>query len=283
MRLPFRKLVLGGGGAKGILHVGALLELAKHQPLDFQKGVYGSSIGSVVATYVAFGLPIENAPALIKKYLSFQEMLPTFDFTSITNAFASKGVGSMDQFEKQILGLFDEAGVDLRTKMICETIMPLYIVSSNLTDGIPTLFSDKVPLLDALKASCCIPGVFRPYELYGKAYIDGDILLPSITNIVPTINSETLILILHKRRRYKLTPRQIETMSPVDYIREVHTLRVRVGHALSNNDQTIMLRYPKLDSNSELTDFDLEDVLSSAGGQLLGFLGSKTAHEEGPQ
>lgn len=283
MRLPFRKLVLGGGGAKGILHVGALLELAKHQPLDFQKGVYGSSVGSVVATYVAFGLPIEKAPSLIQKYLSFQSILPTFDFMSVTNAFSSKGVGTMDQFEKQILGLFDEAGVDLRTKMIGETSMPLYIVASNLTDGTPTLFSGKVPILDALKASCCIPGAFRPYELYGKAYIDGDILLPSISSILPSIDADTLILVLPKRRRYTLTPRQIETMSPIDYITEIHTLRVRVGHTLSKNDQTIMLRYSKLESSSDLEDFDSEDVLRSAGGQLLGFLSSKIGNEEGSE
>jgi len=275
MRLPFRKLVLSGGGSKGVLHIGALLELSKHQPLVFPKGVYGSSIGSVVATYVAFGLSMENAPNLIQKHLSFQSILPTFDFASVASAFSTKGVGTMDLFEKQILSLFDEAGLDIRTKTISEATMPLYIVASNLTDGVPSVFSNKVPVLDALKASCCIPGAFRPYELYGKAYIDGDILLPSIANLIKPVEEDTLIFILPKRRRHTLTPRRIESMSPVDYISEIHTLKMRVGQMVSNTPQTVFLRYPDLDSSSDLSQFNVPDILLSAGLQVNRFLGSE--------
>lgn len=275
MQLPFRKLVLSGGGSKGVLHVGALLELSKHQPLVFPKGVYGSSIGSVVATYVAFGLSMENAPNLIEKHLSFKAIMPTFDFASVATAFSTKGVGTMDLFEKQILALFDEAGLDIRAKMISDASMPLYIVASNLTDGVPSVFSNKVPILDALKASCCIPGAFRPYELYGKAYIDGDILLPSIANLMKPVEDDTLIFILPKRRRHILTPRRIESMSPVDYISEIHTLKMRVGQMVSNTPQTVFLRYPELDSNSDLSQFNIPDILLSAGLEVDRFLRSE--------
>jgi len=273
MRLPFRTLVLGGGGVKGILHVGALLELSKHQSLEFPNGVYGSSIGSIVATYVAFGLPMKKASELVRKYLSFDEILPKFDFESVAAAFSAKGVGGMDLFEKQVLGLFDDAGLDIRTKTIADASMPLYIVACNLTDGVPALFSNKVPILDALKASCCLPGAFKPYELYGKAYIDGDIILPSIACIVPKIEDDTLILVLPKRRQCILTPRRIETMSPVDYISEIHTLRMRVSQLFNANPQTIMLRYPNLESSSDLSTMDIPEILLSAGRQLRVFLG----------
>ena len=278
MSAPFRKLVLGGGGVKGILHVGALLELSRHQPLSFPKGVYGCSIGSIVATYVAFGLPIEDAPKLIHKYLSFQAILPPIDFASVKAAFSTKGIGEMDAFEKQLLSLFDEVGLDIRNIPISDSKMPLFIVASNITDGIPSIFSNKIMLLDALKASCCMPGVFRPYELYGKAYIDGDTLLPSIANILKTVDPDTLILVLPKPRRCILTPRRIESISPFDYISEIHTLKMRVGQMVSNNEQTVMLRYPKLESSSDLSQMDVEDILTTAGRQLRGFLSSKTSH-----
>ena len=274
MRLPFRKLVMSGGGVKGILHVGALLELSKHQSLNFPDGVYGSSIGSVVATYVAFGLPMEKAHDLIQKYLSIEAILPTFDFESVAAAFSAKGVGGMDSFEKQVLALFDDAGLDIRTKTMSEASMPLYIVATNLTDGVPSLFSDKVSVLDALKASCCFPGAFRPYELYGKAYIDGDILLPSISCIVPNIEEDTLILVLPKRRQCILTPRRIETMSPVDYISEIHTLKMRAGQMFNRNAQTVPLTYKNLESSSDLSQMDIPDILVSAGSQLRVFLGT---------
>jgi len=218
---------------------------------------------------------MENAPNLIQKHLSFQSILPTFDFASVASAFSTKGVGTMDLFEKQILSLFDEAGLDIRTKTISEATMPLYIVASNLTDGVPSVFSNKVPVLDALKASCCIPGAFRPYELYGKAYIDGDILLPSIANLIKPVEEDTLIFILPKRRRHTLTPRRIESMSPVDYISEIHTLKMRVGQMVSNTPQTVFLRYPDLDSSSDLSQFNVPDILLSAGLQVNRFLGSE--------
>ena len=201
--------------------------------------------------------------------------MPTFDFSSVATAFSTKGVGTMDLFEKQILALFDEAGVDIRTKMISDASMPLYILASNLTDGVPSVFSNKVPILDALKASCCIPGAFRPYELYGKAYIDGDILLPSISCIVPNIQEDTLILVLPKRRQCILTPRRIETMSPVDYISEIHTLKMRAGQMFHNNSQTVSLTYPKLESSSDLSQMDISDILLSARSQLRVFLGTQ--------
>ena len=153
--------------------------------------------------------------------------------------------------------------------------MPLYIVASNLTDGVPSIFSNKIPILDALKASCCIPGAFRPYELYGKAYIDGDILLPSITNILKSVEEDTLILILPKRRRHSLTPRRIESMSPVDYISEIYTLKVRVSQMVSKTPQTLFLKYPELQSTSDLSQFNVPDILLSAGLQFDRFLRSE--------
>jgi hypothetical protein len=218
---------------------------------------------------------MEKAHDLIQKYLSFEAILPTFDFQSVATAFSAKGVGGMESFEKQVLALFDDVGLDIRTKTMAEASMPLYIVASNLTDGVPSLFSDKIPVLDAVKASCCFPGAFRPYELYGKAYIDGDILLPSISCIVPKIEEDTLILVLPKRRQCILTPRRIETMSPVDYVSEIHTLRMRAGQMFHNNSQTVSLSYPKLESSSDLSQMDISNILLSAGTQLRVFLGTQ--------
>jgi predicted acylesterase/phospholipase RssA len=70
MSLPFRALGLGGGGMKGILHIGALLELEKHQPLKFPDGVYGCSVGSIIAAFIAFELPIKNIIPFVRKNLS---------------------------------------------------------------------------------------------------------------------------------------------------------------------------------------------------------------------
>jgi predicted acylesterase/phospholipase RssA len=280
MRLPFRTLALAGGGMKGVLHIGALRELEKRQPLIFPDGVYGSSVGSIIGTYVAFGIPLDKAPALIKSHMSINSIFPPLQVNSIANAFTTKGVCGLEHLESQLLKVFDAGGLDIRTAKISDARMPLYIVASNLTTGVPSLFSGNVPLLDALKASCCFPGAFRPYELYGNLYIDGDILTPCISSVLPRIDSETLILGLKKLRKYKLTPRQVESMSPFDYIREIHTLGLRMAQKFHMNDQTLLLQYPNLESSSDISGMDLDDMLSSAGRQLAGFLNSNGTRKE---
>ena len=118
MQRHFTRLGLSGGGIKGILHVGALQELSKHQPLDFPKGVYGSSIGSIIGTYIAFGLPIEKLPELTKKHLSTKNFIPSIGLYDIASCLSKKGLFSMNYLEKTICDVFDEAGLDIRNKVI---------------------------------------------------------------------------------------------------------------------------------------------------------------------
>ena len=98
--IRFRKIALGGGGVKGLLHLGALQELAKHQLLEFPDGVYGSSIGAIIGTYIAFKLPLEKGVYLTKKYLNSDRIFPE---TCVSDIFETKGIFTMDMFEDAIV------------------------------------------------------------------------------------------------------------------------------------------------------------------------------------
>ena len=56
--MKYKILALGGGGTKGILHIGALKVLEEYGKLIelFSEGIYGCSIGSVFAIAIGFGL-----------------------------------------------------------------------------------------------------------------------------------------------------------------------------------------------------------------------------------
>lgn len=261
----------GGGGMKGILHIGALQELSKHQSLNFPDGVYGCSIGSIIGTYVAFSLPIEGLIEFIKKHSKFEDVLPTFSINNITGLFTTKGLYDMDILETLILELFDGHGIDLRIKKLKDTNMPLYIIASNITKRVPTIFSNDIPILDAIKASCCLPGVFRPYVLYDNVYIDGHHLTPCIASVMSE-NETTLVLSLSKHRNRQLTPSVLESMSPIDFINELYSMSNKLIHDHTSNDRTLCLSYPGLYSDSDISEFLLEEVLSSAGTQLNRFL-----------
>lgn len=277
MSLPFRKLGLGGGGIKGILHIGALQELSKHQPLIFPDGIYGISIGSIIATYISFGLPLDDRiTVLLNKYLSIEKIVPKLSFKDVSNAFSSKGLYSMNTFESSLVSMFSEAGLDIRTKTLGHASMPLYIIASNITKGTPTIFSKNVLLIDAIKCSCCIPAIFKPQELYGQLYVDGDLFVPSLSSIV----KDGLVFLLEKKTSICITPKSIEKMNPLQYIRDLYIMSMNRVRQHEKTDLTVSLEYKNLRSDSDLADFNIEDVLSSGEKQLYNFLRTKGLCQE---
>ena len=272
MSLPFRALGLGGGGIKGILHIGALLELSKHQPLKFPDGIYGCSVGSILATYLAFELPLDKMVPLMKTYLNMERMTPKFEFKHVSTAFSAKGLYSMDTFTQSMTQMFLEAGLDVKDKTLADAHMPLYIVASNITKGTPTIFSKQVSLLDALKCSCCIPGVFRPIDLYGQLYVDGILFAPCIASLTP---KDTLVFSLTKQRKRNITPMLLEQMSPISYLDELYIMMSRVFHDACLTPNTLCLSYPNLHSDSDLSKFDIEPILNHAGQSLNHFISKR--------
>ena len=266
---------------KGILQIGALQRLATYQPLEFPNGVYGCSIGSIIATYVAFGLPIENIKSIAQKYLNMDNVVPKSSFSDMLKAFSTKGMYSMDLFEQTAISMFSDAGIDIRDKRICDAKMPLYIVSSNITKGIPTVFSGNTPVLSALKCSCCIPGVFRPQELYGSLYVDGDLFTPCIASLVD-ITPDTLILSLTKQRGDLITTTTVDKLSPVDYVYQLYLMMMIRFYKAQQVKHMVSLYYPGLRSNSNIKELDIDKILDSAGSQLDRFL-TKRVDERLPE
>jgi NTE family protein len=274
MSLPFKQLALSGGGMKGILHVGLLNALSKHQPLVFPDGVYGCSIGSIIATLVAFELPLKRET--ITKYMKYDNVIPKINFTDVANAFKVKGLFTMDLFEKEMIKAFEEYDMDIRTLKLKDAKMPLFIIASNITKGVPTILSDDVFVLDALKCSCCLPGVFQPQELYGQLYVDGGLFAPSLEVFAPN----ALNLFLTKKRNKQITKETLADISSVDFIRQLYSMSMNQFHKFNKTDNTLDLEYPNLNSDSNLDDFNLDDMMNHCEKLLDVFLLTKSRCQE---
>ena len=277
MSLPFKKLALSGGGIKGILHVGALMELSKHQTLDFPEGIFGSSIGAVVATYIAFGLPLnDKLIKLISDKFYVQNVVPSLGFKDLSSAFSQKGIFSMDLLEKSLCEIFEEFDIDIKTKKIKDSKMPLKIIASNITKGVPTIFTGDVFVIDALKCSCCLPGIFRPQELYGQIYVDGDIFTPCIG----AIEKDILEFSLKTHLPDKITPSSLENLHVLSYFRQVLNMVYTNFVKTQKSEWCVTLSYPGLMADSNLEDFEVGDVLKISGNTLRSFLISKGLFQE---
>jgi hypothetical protein len=281
MCTPFRTLGLCGGGMKGIMYIGAIRELSRRQELVFPDGVYGVSVGAIVGTYIAFGLPLDLDAENAFKISSF---IPEPDYSKLPEMISMKGVFSMDNLEKSLINMFLTKGVDLRTKVIGDAKMPLYIFASNLTKGKPTIFTKDVPILEALKCSCCIPGIFRPQVLYNQVYVDGDLFVPSVDKFIPD-TSKALCLSLKKKTSEPNTfiPSILEAVSPITYVHEMYSLVTYNFFKQVTKSCTLQLSYPNLTSTSDISKFNIPDIMSKSAEALSRFLSSKGGNKEGPE
>lgn len=274
MAQPFRKISLNSGGVKGILHLGALQQLKKYQPLEFPDGVWGCSIGAILGTCVAFRIPLDEID--IKKYLNFEKAIGKPNVKDVTNTFSSKGIFSMDSFESHLIEVCNDIGFDVKSKKIGDAHMPLYIVASNITKGVPTVFSKDVPLMDALKCSCCLPGVFKPQELYGQLYVDGGLFVPDLA----ALNPDGLHFFLKKQRTGQITPKTIQSISPLDFISNLYSMTMNQFHTLNKAEFSVDLEYTNLHSDSHLDNFDIDKVLQHSAKSLDNLFLSKGINQK---
>jgi predicted acylesterase/phospholipase RssA len=171
-----------------------------------------------------------------------------------------------------MIELFKTANIDIQNKKLRDAEMPLYLVSSNITKGVPTIFSGDVYVLDALRCSCCIPFLFHPQQLGDCLYIDGNILTPNLTSIC---SPDTIIINLNKHRKHSIMPSQLESLSAFDYAKELYNIVTIHNEKSQSSTNTVSLSYPNLYSDSDLSEFNIDEILADSGNQFSRFLSSK--------
>jgi NTE family protein len=147
-------LALGGGFARGILHIGVLkvLEEAKI-PVDF---VAGTSVGALVGSFYCTGMSAREMEEVAR-------MARFKDFTRWT--LSRYGFCSTDR----IIHFCERV---MKTKTFEELKIPFAVIATEIRTGEAVVFT-KGSLVDSIRASCAYPGMFPPVEIDGRSYVDG--------------------------------------------------------------------------------------------------------------
>jgi predicted acylesterase/phospholipase RssA len=220
----FRSIALGGGGVRGALHIGGLRALVERQPLVFPDGIYGCSVGSIIATCIAFGLTVDQMESMLSTEFVLSNFIPPMSLSALLSFQSKKGMFSMDMLEKALLTAFGRFGIDIGNKMIADTPQKLWIVAANLTRKNTSLLTGQIPLLAAIKASSCIPGVYQPQIINNNVFLDGGVKCDCIVSVVP---KETLVFHIGYSQG-PLFPSALEAMEIGDFFRNVYA-NVREG------------------------------------------------------
>ncbi len=160
-------LILGGGGMRGLAHIGVLQCLEDYGM--YPQEVVGSSVGSIIAATWCAGMPIkevrEMAIALKRKDL-FQVAHSDMAFKRMR----SPALYLREPLQNIVFGLLGNITFkDLKHPLIVNTVD--INSGAQIFWGTPGLQDVKVA--DAVAASCSLPGFLPPREINGRFYIDG--------------------------------------------------------------------------------------------------------------
>lgn len=220
-------LVLSGGGAKGLAHIGVLKGLEEiGYPID---EIIGTSMGSVVGAMYASGYSAAEIEALVKTQ-NWTEVL-----TGITG-FVSKRINldnesshlfklSFKKHKRIPSGLLRDISIEriMREALFsADTLdtfqdlpIPFSCMATDVEDGTPIRFKNGV-LVDAVRASMAIPGVFAPQEINGRLYLDGGVSRNLPISEVKTENTFVVAVDVGWE------PQEIETLgNPSDMLNQV--------------------------------------------------------------
>lgn len=272
--MTYKILALGGGGSKGILHVG-VIKAIEERNLNIEE-VYGCSIGAAYAIAFAFGLKSDALTRMSGMFSSFNGIFfDNLTVASLQETICKKGFFDIKNMERVFLEMFDSEGIDLRGKKISDAKIPLKICATNLTKKRLTVFSGSVSVMKAFLASACIPLLFCPQEINGSLYIDGGFLTNIILNFIPEQDREKTFSVSIIHDEPNLTPTNLEQSSILDYIYslyKVHCLHEHAKYPYSNN---LDLRYNLHSGISDVGDKEREEMISQGYESACSFLSKR--------
>ncbi|MFM2642324.1 patatin-like phospholipase family protein [Vibrio chagasii] len=169
-------LVLGSGGARGLVHVGVIRWLIEH---GYEiKSISGCSIGALIGGVYAAG-----------KLDEFEEWITSIDQSDMTMlldfSWQSSGMFKGDKIIDSLRQLIGEVAIE-------DLPIPYTAVAANVAEE-KEVWLKSGSLFDAIRASISLPLFFTPHVINGEELIDGGVLNP--VPIAPTFGDNTDVTI----------------------------------------------------------------------------------------
>lgn len=150
-------LALGGGGARGLAHVGVLEVLEEEQiPIHY---VAGTSVGAIVGALYAAGISTKEMKKIISK-ISWRQL--------VNLVFPKSGILKTDGIANLINQVMGEKSFDQLEK-------PFAVVATDVSTGQEVIIRNGT-LAPAIRASATLPGIFEPICIDGKYLLDGGLV-----------------------------------------------------------------------------------------------------------
>lgn len=196
-------LALGSGGARGWAHIGAIraLETAGIK-IDY---IAGTSIGAFVGGIYAVN-QLDDLEAFVTE-IDWKTIVSLLDVE-----FPTRGLLDGDKIYDLIYSHVLDSNLE-------DTNIPFHCVATDLLTQKAVILKTG-SMVDAVRASISIPGVFTPFQKGESYLVDGGVINPVPVDIVKAMGSDVVIAI---NLNYPYSPPNIDTSEAEKIDTEVDT------------------------------------------------------------
>ncbi len=198
-------VVLSGGGAKGVAHIGALRVIEQADiPIDV---IVGTSMGAIVGGLYSIGYTTDQLDSMVMSQdwsllLSDRTPRPDQPFSEKENddrylisyqfGPGESGVSGLVQGTNLEM-LFNDMMVGHHDSLDFGRLpIPFACVATDLVDGSEVVFKNGV-LTTAMRASMAIPGFFTPVYLNDAVLVDGGLVNNFPTDVARAMGADVII------------------------------------------------------------------------------------------
>jgi len=174
-------LALGGGGARGLAHIGVLKVLEREGvPIDL---LAGTSMGGMIAAIYATGLAPEEIEAEVLQRTTTRELIKLVDINPSMRGLV-KG--------SRIYNLLaDTLGLGLT---FADLRLPVAMVATDILTGREVILKEG-NVADAVRATISVPGVFVPKVYPPYKLTDGGVLNNVPVNVTRELGADIIIAV----------------------------------------------------------------------------------------
>ena len=169
-------LVLGGGSARGLAHIGLIKVLEREEiPIDL---VVGTSMGALIGAAYSTGVSAQEMEKIATK-ITWKDLFdPTLPAMSLLEG-------------KKMADIIAEI---LHEKTFLDARMPLTIVTTDIEKGQEVIYTSG-DLQKVVRASCSWPGIFSPVQIDGRLLVDGGIKNSVPVSIAASLGATFIIAV----------------------------------------------------------------------------------------
>ncbi|HET8762356.1 MAG TPA: patatin-like phospholipase family protein, partial [Gemmatimonadales bacterium] len=182
-------LVLGGGGLKGLAHIGVLRALEERN-IEPQL-VIGTSMGALIGATWASGMPTREM-AVRALHVKRRNVFQVAHYDMAFKRMRSPAIYRSEPLDELVTSLVGEVTFEaLRRRLLVNTV-DLHS-GRQLFFGLPG--TRTTSLADAVFASCALPGIFPPRQIAHRYYIDGAVVDNLPVRIATSLSTNPIIAV----------------------------------------------------------------------------------------